>query len=431
MVYVGNYEKEVISGGSTKEYDYIYTPEGLAAIAVKDNGTRSLCYVQTDHLGSIRLVTDASKAIQTRYYYDAWGKQTLTSGTSITNHGYIGEEHLNDFGLINLNARLYDPVLGRFLEMDPYVSMPDFTQSYNRYSYGMNNPLKYSDPNGEFPWLAAGIFALFNYFSNAHNNGKNGSWSWNPIDWFRSTSNNPNPNGIVFTAGGSLSGSGIYGSIAMGDVYGPMPAFGYSSDQGWGFGFNGNGNSNMYYPNYNYNAPEQAADKAVSQTRESWNFSAFSYASIASTVILADDVTGVGTIDDVLVPFVWAGATSVFLYQNRDQLAKMTREIAGIVERNLTLKNGFTYELVASNSGYYPNARGGYVYLNTGDVWKYGETTSNYRYTQDYLNTTGQGLTRIDLYLGNQMQIKIYEKILIYNYFFQNGTLPPGNKIFR
>ena len=93
MYYVGNYEKEVIPGGNTKEYDYLYTPEGLSAIAVKTNGTRSLYYVQTDHLGSIRLATDASKIVQTRYYYDVWGKQTLASGTSITNRGYIGEEH--------------------------------------------------------------------------------------------------------------------------------------------------------------------------------------------------------------------------------------------------------------------------------------------------------------------------------------------------
>ena len=157
MIYAGDYEKEIVSAGNTKEYDYICTPEGLSAIAIKTNGTRSLYYVHTDHLGSIRTVTTASKAIQTRYYYDAWGKQTLASGTAITNRGYLAQEHLNDFGLLNLNARLYDPALGRFLAMDPYVSMPDFTQAYNRYSYCLNNPFKYTDPSGEiiFTILAA------------------------------------------------------------------------------------------------------------------------------------------------------------------------------------------------------------------------------------------------------------------------------------
>lgn len=49
-----------------------------------------------------------------------------------------------------MNARLYDPALGRFLSPDPYVQMPDFTQSFNRYSYCLNNPLRYTDPTGEY-----------------------------------------------------------------------------------------------------------------------------------------------------------------------------------------------------------------------------------------------------------------------------------------
>ncbi|GHU73072.1 hypothetical protein FACS189413_17050 [Bacteroidia bacterium] len=166
MIYVGNYEKEFIVNGSAKEYDYIYTPEGLSAIAIKSGGTRSFYYVNTDHLGSIRTVTTAAKAIQTRYYYDAWGKQSVTAGTSITNRGYLAQEHLNEFGLINLNARLYDPVLGRFLGVDPYVQEAGFTQSFNRYAYGLNNPFRYTDPNGEFWWLAAAA-VYFLFFTDA------------------------------------------------------------------------------------------------------------------------------------------------------------------------------------------------------------------------------------------------------------------------
>ena len=58
----------------------------------------------------------------------------------------------------NANARLYDPVICRFFSPDPFVQAPDFTQNFNRYSYCMNNPLKYTDPDGEFfiidSWLA-------------------------------------------------------------------------------------------------------------------------------------------------------------------------------------------------------------------------------------------------------------------------------------
>jgi RHS repeat-associated protein len=62
--------------------------------------------------------------------------------------GYTGHEHLNQFNLINMNGRMYDPVLGRMLSPDIFAQAPDFTQSHNRYSYCLNNPLKYSDPSG-------------------------------------------------------------------------------------------------------------------------------------------------------------------------------------------------------------------------------------------------------------------------------------------
>lgn len=51
-------------------------------------------------------------------------------------------------GLINMNARLYDPTLGRFISPDPIVAYPDSSQGFNRYTYGENNPLSYVDPDG-------------------------------------------------------------------------------------------------------------------------------------------------------------------------------------------------------------------------------------------------------------------------------------------
>lgn len=61
--------------------------------------------------------------------------------------------------MINMNGRLYDPVVGRFLSPDPFVQMPDFSQNFNRYAYALNNPLAYTDPNGEFIFtVLAAIF---------------------------------------------------------------------------------------------------------------------------------------------------------------------------------------------------------------------------------------------------------------------------------
>ena len=81
--------------------------------------------------------------------YDVWGKQTVALNTIGLHRGYTGHEMLSEFDIINMNGRLYDPVLGRFFSPDNYVQMPDNSQNFNRYSYCLNNPLKYTDPSGD------------------------------------------------------------------------------------------------------------------------------------------------------------------------------------------------------------------------------------------------------------------------------------------
>ena len=62
--------------------------------------------------------------------------------------GFCMHEHYRDFNLINMNGRLYDPLVGRMLSPDIVIQNPEYSQSYNRYSYCFNNPLKYIDPSG-------------------------------------------------------------------------------------------------------------------------------------------------------------------------------------------------------------------------------------------------------------------------------------------
>ena len=100
--------------------------------------------------------------------YDAWGQQTVTLNDIDLHRGYTGHEMLTEFDIINMNGRLYDPVLGRFFSPDNYVQMPDNSQNFNRYSYCLNNPLKYTDPSGDF-WnliIGAAIGGVFNWASH-------------------------------------------------------------------------------------------------------------------------------------------------------------------------------------------------------------------------------------------------------------------------
>ena len=91
---------------------------------------------------------------------------------------------------------------------------------------------------------------------------------------------------------------------------------------------------------------------------------------------------------------------------------------------------GVQYSLRATESGCYPNVRGGTMYLKEGDVWKYGETTNpSDRYSQSQL--IKEGLAFVPEFYGNQTQIKVEEKLKIYGYFLTHGHLPPGNRIFR
>ena len=69
----------------------------------------------------------------------------FTYNTTIASldRGFTGHEHLYNFGLINMNGRVYDPFMSTFLSPDNYIQAPDNSQNFNRYAYCLNNPLKY------------------------------------------------------------------------------------------------------------------------------------------------------------------------------------------------------------------------------------------------------------------------------------------------
>jgi RHS repeat-associated protein len=153
----GNKEKLYLGG------DYY----SAAAVYMKQGtGSWKVYYICRDYQGSITHITDSIGTVVNELSYDAWGRLRVPSNqtvyapnsgpTLLLGRGYTGHEHLTMFGLVNMNARLYDPAVGRFLAPDPYVQAPGFSQNFNRYSYCLNNPLKYTDQDGEFWHLIIG-----------------------------------------------------------------------------------------------------------------------------------------------------------------------------------------------------------------------------------------------------------------------------------
>jgi RHS repeat-associated protein len=125
--------------------------------AIGGNQASSLRYMHHDHLGSVAAVTSDTGAVIERLAFDPWGKRRNVDGKSdttdslvgqTTDRGYTEHEHLDEMGIIHMNGRVYDPLVGRMMSADPFIQAPGSLQSYNRYSYVMNNPLNLTDPSG-------------------------------------------------------------------------------------------------------------------------------------------------------------------------------------------------------------------------------------------------------------------------------------------
>ncbi len=177
---VQNRLKEVKNGSVTEE-SYLYDPDGqrvkktagssnlyypfahyeiagstitkyyfFAGQRVAMNKGGTLYYLHSDHLGSTVLTTQGTTTVSQQYC--AYGRKrsgsTCPGGNSLpTGHTFTGQK-LDGTGLQYFNARYYDPVIGTFISPDTIV--PDATNvfDYNRYMYGLGNPVKFSDPTG-------------------------------------------------------------------------------------------------------------------------------------------------------------------------------------------------------------------------------------------------------------------------------------------
>jgi RHS repeat-associated protein len=138
--------------------EYVYLGGSLVAERETPTagGTAVVKYQHTDALGTPVAVTSASRAVLTRNEYEPYGQ--LLNHTITDAVGYTG--HVQDAmtGLTYMQQRYYDPMLGRFLSVDP-VTATSVGGNFNRYWYGNDNPYKFKDPDGRLGCASSHIEA--------------------------------------------------------------------------------------------------------------------------------------------------------------------------------------------------------------------------------------------------------------------------------
>ena len=208
-------------GAYCVKYNLTYLSGPLGVFAVRDTRmlpeSKRMYYVHPDHLGSWTTVTSWNGTVVQDVRFEPWGTAyDVSSGTPtqanslIFDRGFTGHEHLMGFRLINMNGRMYDPVMSCFLSVDNYVQDPSYTQNFNRYAYCMNNPLKYTDPDGEWAHLVIG--ALIGGIVNLNSN-------WGRINTFGE--------GLAYFGIGAAAGA--IGTVVGGAAAGAMKLGGFIS----------------------------------------------------------------------------------------------------------------------------------------------------------------------------------------------------------
>jgi RHS repeat-associated protein len=184
------YEREEKTNGITEHKHYLSAGGMVFAMQVTRSGTlaagnaaiggnlaASLRYFHHDQLGSVAAVSDGiTGAVIERLAYDPWGKRRSVNGLSditdsltglTTDRGFTMHEHLDEMGLVHMNGRIYDPLIGRFMSADPILQAPSNLQSHNRYAYVMNNPLNLTDPSGFISFRKLLGYATFGILGNS------------------------------------------------------------------------------------------------------------------------------------------------------------------------------------------------------------------------------------------------------------------------
>ena len=145
QVWIGNNYEE-----KSGQILYHINAGGRLVATFDKTGTNVFQYYHPDDLTSTSIQTDKNGNEIQNYEYSAFGQSRYTQSTNVfkVSRRYTGQVLDDATGLYYYNFRYYDPMLARFIQPDDIIPNFAVPQSYNRYSYCVNNPLRYTDPDG-------------------------------------------------------------------------------------------------------------------------------------------------------------------------------------------------------------------------------------------------------------------------------------------
>lgn len=165
-LYIGGLFEEISTqaGGVVNRHHIAVAGSAIAVVDTKPGSLVAIkeSYLHKNHQGSVLAITDMDGEVAERRYYDAFGDIKSYIGQSnqmysawigfnaATDIAFTSHRTLVSAGVIHMGGRVYDALIGRFLSADPHIQAPLNSQSLNRYSYTLNNPLSFTDPSGYF-----------------------------------------------------------------------------------------------------------------------------------------------------------------------------------------------------------------------------------------------------------------------------------------
>ncbi len=138
----------------TMKSEYVFFDGERVARKDFSGGATSAFYYFSDHLKTASVVTDSAGNIKGESDYYPWGGELQFVNNDSNHYKFTGKERDQETGLDNFGKRYYGNALGRFVTPDPLMNsgQPWNPQTWNRYTYTLNNPLRYTDPTGLYTW---------------------------------------------------------------------------------------------------------------------------------------------------------------------------------------------------------------------------------------------------------------------------------------